>query len=163
MARFNLSLVFEQPSAAVLHPLTEDPNGWTVEDWFNDGFIGWDAATCTYILQLAPEHLDVPAWHFGRQPGDLKTPFEAQAILGALFGANGGEVFPHKPAAMLQLLAERDRLFTDEPAALMALRKLDEKFVLAQGTEEPSKEWLKWLAAHAKLGVKAGERSEVIA
>ncbi|MCA8448990.1 hypothetical protein [Burkholderia vietnamiensis] len=163
MARINLSLVFEQPDAATLHPMMVDPNGWTVDDWFNDGFVGWDAATCTYFLQLAPEGLDVPAWQFGRQPGDLKTPFEVQAILGTLFHVNGVKAFPHKPAVMLHLLAERDRMFTDEPAALAALRNLDESFVLASGTKEPSKEWLQWIAAHARMGVKAREVGAVSA
>lgn len=161
MARFNLSLVFEQPAAATLHPMTQDPNGWTVEDWFNDGFIAWDPATCTYVLHLEPEGMDGLAWNIGQRPGDLKTPFEVQAILGALFRVNGFETFPHKPAAMLQLLEERDRMFADEPAALIALRNMDEAFVLARGTQEPSKEWRAWLDAHAKMGVNAREHFAV--
>lgn len=161
MSRLNLSLVFEQPSAVKLHPTMEDPNGWTVQDWFDDGFIGWDPETCTYFLHLDPEGMDGLAWNFGQRPGDLKTPFEVQAILGALFGVNGFETFPHKPDAMLRLLAERDRMFDDNLAARNALRARDEQFVVARGTKEPSKEWLQWLNAHVRMGVKASERSGI--
>lgn len=170
MARYNLSLVFEQPSADLLAPTAQDLNGWTVDDWFNDGFIGWDPQPCTYFLHLeaAIQHpedpddaVDVLAWNFGQRPGDLVTPFEVQAILGALFNVNGFETFKIKPDMVLRLLDERDRLFTDR-AVLSALRNKDEEFALSGGKRAPSPKWLHWLHVHAKAGVKASDRLPAI-
>ncbi|MGX5872940.1 hypothetical protein MJ547_04160, partial [Burkholderia gladioli] len=167
MSRLNLSLVFEQPSATKLNPLAKDLNGWTVENWFDDGFMGWDPETCTYFLHLEtsvhpdsdPEGADVLAWQFGRNPGDLVTPFEVQAILGALFNVNGFETFAFKDSITLVLLGERDRMFSgqEDRPALAALRRRDEEHVLGRGTKRPPAEWI---AAHAKMGVKADERFE---
>ncbi|WP_109479068.1 hypothetical protein [Paraburkholderia sp. C35] len=165
MSRFNLSLVFEQPSATQLNPLAKDLNGWTVEDWFNDGFMGWDPENCTFFLHLettvstdGEDSADVLAWNFGQHGGDLKTPFEVQAILGALFNVDAAVAFPFKSGMVLRLVDERDRVFEDDPAVVNALRAIDERFALARSTPAPSPAWMNWLNVHAKAGVKASER-----
>ncbi|HDR9283685.1 TPA: hypothetical protein QDB45_005299 [Burkholderia vietnamiensis] len=164
MSRYNLSLVFEQPKH--LPAQAKDRNGWTVEDWFNDGFMGWDAENCTYFLHLEaavphptdPEDgVDVLAWNFGQRPGQVTSPFEVQAILGALFGV-AGNAFAFKENVLLALLGERDRMFAGERDddgrdLVMAFHANDGAY--AQGVKRPHEDWL---AAHAKMGVLASDR-----
>ena len=52
MSRYNLSLVFEQPKH--LPAQAKDRNGWTVEDWFNEGL------GVSYAELLGPRRIGLP-------------------------------------------------------------------------------------------------------
>ncbi|HDR9033330.1 TPA: hypothetical protein QDB07_000779 [Burkholderia vietnamiensis] len=178
MARYNLSLVFEQPSAEQRQAV--DLNGWTLDDWFDNGFLGWDAKTYTYFLQLEAvvadphdpeEGVDVLAWSFGKTMGEVMSPFEARAILGAVFGVNP-DTFVFKHNVLRQLLEDRDVMFRTDRITVKGengdpdhiqdvvtvLHANDGAYL--RGLKRPHDDWI---AVHAKGGVKATERmTEVI-
>jgi len=60
----------------------QDRKGYTLAEWYSDGFVGWDAALNTYFVQL--DVGDPPAWWI-IEPDGIRSFGELCLVINDLF------------------------------------------------------------------------------
>ena len=73
-------------------PAAVDAKGYTLEEWFDDGVVGWDEPLRSYFLQCFEEE-DGPVWWLGTDYEEIPS-FEALcAVIRRSFGNQINFVF----------------------------------------------------------------------
>jgi hypothetical protein len=152
MSRYSIDAVFDSESFTFNNKI--DRKGWSLNDWFDYGVIGWDHRFCGYFIQLDLNFDDL-AWHFVRMP----SPYELQIALGVVFHVMP-TWFKFKEGMLDRLIGERAESAAENgcPWSLSELSANDEKHLL--GLRDPSylTAWVKLLNERRFILARTKER-----